>query len=141
MRESNRKGTSLGRTGSWAMDARTVAIDPKDLESGIEALSSAGQAFRLTLFEKGAYYALIVSVYITAWAMTAVSLLVIFEDKLNVSGVLTQQLGAAAAVVSIWGLILSIVALGLNIPLAAKLYRERARLKEVGLASLSKSLW
>jgi hypothetical protein len=37
--------------------------------------------------------------------------------------------------------VIGTVSLALNVPLARKLYRERARLKELGVSSLSKSLW
>jgi hypothetical protein len=50
-------------------------IDSKDLEGGIEALSSAVRAFRLTPFERGAYHALMVSVYVTTWAAMALLVL------------------------------------------------------------------
>jgi hypothetical protein len=44
-------------------------------------------------------------------------------------------------IVVVLGTLLAAMALVINIPLASKLYRERAQLKELGLASLSKSLW
>jgi hypothetical protein len=119
------------------MDARTVAIDPKDLESGIEALSSAGQAFQLTRFERGAYYLLTVSVDVTAWSVIALVLLS-FLPASWMGGYNPAFIGGGLVVV---GTLLAAMALVINIPLASKLYRERARLKELGLASLSKSLW
>jgi hypothetical protein len=120
------------------MDARTVAIDSKDLESGIEALSSAGRAFRLTLFEKCAYYALMASVYVTGWSFVAVIFLAIIDTLFEWN---VTVLGEAAAGIVFLGAGFAIVALALNMPLAYKLYRERALLKQLGLASLSKSLW
>jgi hypothetical protein len=119
------------------MNARTVAIDPKDLERGIEALSSAGQAFRLTRFERGAYYLLKVSVDVTVWSFIALSLL----SWLPVTWVGGYDISAITGAVVVYGTLLAAIALVINIPLASKLYRERARLKELGLASLSKSLW
>jgi hypothetical protein len=51
------------------------------------------------------------------------------------------EIGGIMGAVLFSGTSLAAIALVINIPLAAKLYRERARLKELGLASLSKSLW
>jgi hypothetical protein len=51
------------------------------------------------------------------------------------------DIGEIMGAVLVFGTSLAVIALVINIPLAAKLYRERARLKELGLASLSKSLW
>jgi hypothetical protein len=120
------------------MDARTVAIDPKNLESGIEALSSAAQAFRLTRFERGAYYLLKVSVDVTVWTWIVGFALFFLE---TVTGIRPEDVGFIMGGVLVFGTIIAAIALVVNIPLAAKLYRERARLKELGLASLSKSLW
>jgi hypothetical protein len=119
------------------MDARTVAIDPKDLESGIEALSSAGQAFQLTRFEKGAYYLLTVSVDVTVWSFIALALLSLLPESW-MGGYDPASIGGFLVVL---GTLFAAIALVINIPLASKLYRERAQLKELGLASLSKSLW
>jgi len=119
------------------MDARTVAIDPKDLESGIEALSSAGQAFQLTPFERSAYYLLTVSVDVTVWSFIALVLLSFLPESW-MGGYNAAFIGG---VVVAFGTLLAAMALVINIPLASKLYRERARLKELGLTSLSKSLW
>src|SRR5262245_36525711 len=119
------------------MDSRTIALDSKDLEGGIEALSSAARAFRLTRFERAVYHGLMVSVYFTAWVwITGVSLGV-FEDFVDVS----RETSLLIGLIFSGGVLVAIVALVLNIPLAARLYRERRRLKELGLASLSKSLW
>lgn len=112
-------------------------IDAKDLEGGIEALSSAVRAFRLTPFERGAYHALMVSVYVTTWA--AMTLLVL--GALAGSEGNSEEVALIGGNVIVGGGCLATVALVLNIPLASKLYRERGRLKELGLASLSKSLW
>jgi len=106
------------------MATRTIELDQKNLEAGIQALSSAAQAFRLTPFERRAYRALMVSVDVAAWSFVAY----IFISEL-------------ASVTFAFAVVVGIVSLGLNIPLLRKLYRERARLKELGLSSLSKSLW
>jgi hypothetical protein len=123
------------------MDARTVAIDSKGLESGIEALSSAAQAFRLTRFETAAYYLLTVSVDVTVWSVVTLFVLAIVVEFLPVPEGTAYQIGQVSGAVLSYGTVLAAIALLINIPLAAKLYRKRARLKEVGLASLSKSLW
>jgi len=120
------------------MDARTVAIDSKNLEGGIAALSNAGRTFRLTWFEKGAYYLLRISVDVTVWTWIVGFVLILLED---VTGIRAYDVGFFMGIVLFVGTSLAAIALVINIPLAAKLYRERARLKELGLASLSKSLW
>jgi hypothetical protein len=120
-----------------AMATRTVAVSTNQLDTAIEALSSAGRAFRLTRFESAAYHALMVSVYVAAWSWVALLFLGMLAD----SGYNVEELGTIGGVVVACAVILATIALVLNIPLAARLYRERARLKELGLASLSKSLW
>jgi len=47
----------------------------------------------------------------------------------------------ASMVAFVFAVIVGIVSLALNIPLVRKLYRERVRLKKLGLTSLSESLW
>jgi len=42
---------------------------------------------------------------------------------------------------TVLGILVGIVSLALNIPLLRKVFRERARLKKLGLSSLSRSLW
>jgi hypothetical protein len=129
------------------MDSRTIALDSKDLEGGIEALSSAARAFRLTRFERAAYYTLVVSVYVTAWlsitiflGIAAVVLFLGLAFTVDEEGNFIKAIVIMSTVNQLI-LCLAIVALVLNIPLASRLYRERGRLKELGLVSLSKSLW
>jgi hypothetical protein len=119
------------------MDNRTIALDSKNLEGGIEALSSAARAFRLTPFERVVYHALIVSVYVTAWGW----IVLLFLGLLAGRGANVEEVGEIGGIVVFCSACLTTVALVLNIPLASRLYRERERLKELGLASLSKSLW
>ena len=78
-----------------------------------------------------------VSVYVTTWA--AMALLVL--GALAGSEGNSEEVALIGGNVIVGGGCLATVALVLNIPLASKLYRERGRLKERGLASLSKSLW
>jgi hypothetical protein len=119
------------------MDNRTIALDSKDLEGGIEALSSATRAFRLKPFERSVYHALMVSVYVTAWGWIILLLLGLLKEY----GFNVEWAGQTGGLLVFLGAFLTTVALLLNIPLAARLYRERGRLRELGLASLSKSLW
>ena len=137
--------------------ARTIALDSKTLEGGIEALTSAARAFQLTPFERGAHRALIVSVDV------AVGSLVAFVALIAITTIIAAPPGAAATAQPIhltpvqeafvlaplvasmvafaFASVVGIVSLALNIPLLRKLYRERARLKKLGLSSLSESLW
>src|SRR5262249_48507936 len=134
------------------MTTRTIALDSKDLEGGIEALSSAARAFQVTPFERGAHRALMVSVDIAVWgfvafvALTAI-IAVIAARGLNPNDLTPVQQAlvfaplVASMVAFVFAVIVGIVSLALNIPLVRKLYLERARLKKLGLTSLSESLW
>jgi hypothetical protein len=108
------------------MTTRTVPLDSKNLASGIEALSSAAQAFRLTRFETAAYDTLMLSVAVTGWSLIGL----IFPPGLAVLGVadvVWRGVGVALLTAVLYGASLGTVALALNIPLACRLYRERAR--------------
>jgi hypothetical protein len=145
------------------MDTRTVTISSKEIDSAIEVLSSAGQEFQLTRFERFAYRALMVS----ADVAVACVVLGIPCDVLTggLEGHLWDPLGArdaagemlpleqvspAAFFVLMLNLLFSlifvaaslvaIVSLVLNIPLFRKAGRESARLRELGLSSFSHSL-
>src|SRR5262249_52706339 len=136
------------------MGTRTIALDSKNLEGGIEALSSASRPFQLTSFERLAYRALMVSVDVAAWGwvlswMFSIIFFILMPDKqptelTSVSAFIFAMSGFAmlgALAVSMFAAVVATVFLALNFPLIRKLYRERARLKELGLSSLSKSLW
>jgi hypothetical protein len=117
------------------MATRTIALDSKHLEGGIEALSSASRAFQLTPFERGAYRALMVSVDVAVWSFVVFIILIVGIP--NDTFVFAPLVVVAFA----FAVIVGIVSLALNIPLVRKLYRERERLKKLGLTSLSESLW
>jgi hypothetical protein len=127
------------------MDTRTIALDSKNLEGGIEALSSAARAFQLTPFERGAYRALMVSVDVAAWSLVvliAMIFILVLEKGLTPDQETLFVIAIFASVVAFpFAFVVGTVSLALNIPLIRKLYRERARLKELGLSSLSNSLW
>src|SRR6516225_9135192 len=72
------------------MDYRTITLDSKTLEGGIEALTSAARAFQLTPFERGAHRALIVSVDV------AVGSLVAFVALIAITTIIAAPPGAAA---------------------------------------------
>jgi hypothetical protein len=116
------------------MDTRTIELDPKNLEGGIEALSSAAQAFQLTPFERFSYRALIVSVDVAMASLVAlITILIADPDNAPVVGVICIVFAVCVLVATVF--------LVLNTPLFRKAFRERAKLKELGLASLSESLW
>ena len=86
-----------------------------------------------------------VSVDVAAWSFLAgiATTFIVVARDLNPDDLTPVQ---AVFVFAPWvafpfAVIVGIVSLALNIPLLRKLYRERARLKELGLSSLSKSLW
>jgi hypothetical protein len=132
------------------MATRTIALDSKNLEGGIESLSSAARAFQLTPFERGAHRALMVSADVAVWSFLVLIAMISIvvargpEDPKDLTPV--QQAFvfaplAASMLAFTFAVVVGIVSLALNIPLLRKLYRERARLKELGLSSLSESLW
>jgi hypothetical protein len=134
------------------MDTRTIALDSKNLEGGIEALSSAARAFQLTPFERGAHRALMVSVDVAVWSFVAfvalTAIIVILaargldpKDLTPVQAAFVFAPLAASMVAFAFAFVVGTVSLALNIPLLRKFYRERARLKKLGLSSLSESLW
>jgi hypothetical protein len=128
------------------MATRTIALDSKNLEGGIEALSSAARTFQLTPFEKLAYRALMVSVDVAVWSLLALIAMTPFprllpKDLTPVQAALVFALLNASMVAFAFAFVVGTVSLALNLPLVRKLYRERARLKELGLSSLSESLW
>jgi hypothetical protein len=120
-----------------------IALSSNELERTIEVLSSAAQALRLTRFERFSYLAIIVSVDLIAASVIALfsqgvleSVVELFSKKES-SATLTSILSAILSV----SIFVGIVSLALNIPLFRKVFRERARLKTLGLSSLSRSLW
>jgi hypothetical protein len=127
------------------MASRTIALDSKHLEGGIEALSSASRAFQLTPFERRAYRALMVSVDVAAWSLLA-SIATFFIFRPGQKDLTPVQLAffiasMVAFIAFILAFVVGTISLVLNFPLVRKLYRERERLKELGLSFLSKSLW
>jgi hypothetical protein len=118
------------------MATRTVALASKELQGGIEALSSAARAFQMTPFERGAYRTLMVSVDVAAlsWALLWTLQFTPISKEFGFA-----KLGAL--IVFIFAVVVGIASLALNIPLLVKFYRETTRLKKLGLSSLSKSLW
>jgi hypothetical protein len=126
------------------MDTRTIALDQKDLEAGIEALLSAAQALQLTRFERLSYRALMLSadVFIASSVAISVTMPMFIAFSGGATGRSTLSWAVAVfSLVFIVSILVGMVSLALNIPLFRKASRERARLKELGLDSLSQSLW
>jgi hypothetical protein len=128
------------RTPAIAMDTRTTELSPQDLEGNIAVLSSAAQALQLTRFEKISYRALMVSAYVITGS---VAFQMIFGLVLGLlgKGELLSKWASPMALEFHASVLLGILSLALNIPLFIKAFRERARLKKLGLGSLSESLW
>jgi len=111
------------------MDTRTIELDQNDLDKSIEVLSSA-KTLQLTRFQRLSYRALIVSLDVVATCYIALEVMLVFVQRppfLNT--------------IILLALLVGMVAFVLNIPLLLRAFRERARLKKLGLSSLSKSLW
>ena len=112
------------------MATRTIELDRTDLDKSIEVLSSA-KTLQLTRFQRFSYRALIVSSDVAVICYLALVLVP------GAAFILNRLLLAIVLLAAFVG----IVALLLNIPLFLRAFRERARLKKLGLSSLSKSLW
>jgi hypothetical protein len=138
---------------------RNIALDPKDLEDVIAVLSNAEKAYQLTRFERWLYRGLVVSadvavvsffasqllfpIFVSLFPLfpqpngagylaTGLALTVLFVALLMTLGVSVAAFGVSTQI--------GIVMLGLNVPLFRRAFRESARLKELGLSSLSKSV-
>jgi hypothetical protein len=121
------------------MVTRTIELDRNDLDKSIEVLSSAAQALRLTRFERLSYQALIVSVdWIAVGVFTALGMGIV---EAIIHRELLPDFSNLFGLIWITGMAIGIVALALNIPLFRRVFRERARLKRLGLSALSRSLW
>jgi hypothetical protein len=115
------------------MTAQTIPLSSIELEGAIEALSRAGQMFRLTRFEKGTYLGLLISADVAAAGLVLALLCWFAFHDLIISGLLLLVVVVTTAV--------GVILLALNIPLFRKVFRERKSLKERGLTALSQSLW
>jgi len=127
------------------MATRTVDLERKDLDKSIAALSSAAQAFQLTRFERLSYRALMLSVDVFAVSLLVLifSLLILFSGIIHSSLVwsLGWWVSAVSTLFFFVSMLVAIVSLFLNMPLFVRVFRQRARLKKLGLSSLSRSLW
>jgi hypothetical protein len=115
------------------MATRTIELDRNDLDKSIEVLSTAAEGLRLTRFERLSYQALIASV---DWIAACVFILA----GNGVAG-FSAQWNSVFGSLLIVGVFVGLFSLALNIQLFRRVFRERARLKKLGLSSLSRSLW
>jgi hypothetical protein len=141
-----------------------VKIEREELDKSIEVLSSAAQAPRLTRFETLSYRALMISVDAALVSFVALIILALFFPALAFFPYLVflfpdldllvfphepykePPSWILAAAVFIWvcislSILIGLISVALNIPLFIKVFRESARLKRLGLSSLSSSLW
>jgi hypothetical protein len=129
-----------------AKATQTVSLSSTELESAIGVLSSV-QALQLTRFERLSYRALVVSVDLSFLSFVAAIFfgILVFPLKDPESMTFSQNAPFALYLVSFVvfavSTLVGAVSLVLNIPLFRKALRERARLKQLGLSSLSQSLW
>ena len=121
------------------MATRTIDLDRNDLDKSIEVLSSA-KTLQPTRFQRLSYRALIISVDVAAICYLAYWVNDIFNhyDPDNPD---VRPIVVAPLLIAFMAILVALVALALNIPLFLRAFRERTRLKELGLSSLTKSLW
>jgi hypothetical protein len=117
---------------------RTVELDQGDLTAGVATLASASQALQLTSF---------VAIILMFLLDALIAFLGVAPHGPPSMGIGPQFQLSAMDVAELLGLFLlppffvvGLVSLALNIPLLLKASRERARLKALGLGSLSESL-
>jgi hypothetical protein len=119
---------------------RTISLSSKELDSAIEVLSSASRLLQLTGFQEFSYRALSLSGDVAI--VSCIGWMTIFSLRFAVPGNETVSMAMVfCAVVFLLSILSGTVSLALNIPLIRKASRERKRLQQLGLNSLSKSLW
>lgn len=126
------------------MSTRTVPISSRELDSAIEVLASAGQALRLSRFERFSYRTLVISADVALASMIgfiAVVIAYVIAEDLASDPWLVFLIAAVLLVVLLVSVPVAIISLLLNIPLFRMALRERARLKAHGLSSLANFLW
>jgi hypothetical protein len=123
-----------------------VALSPNEFERTIEVLSNAGQTLQLTRFERFSYRALLLSV--DALLVSFIVYIFLLYAGAPVGEDSSKQLGPWLSVLvdvplAVLGLsvVVGLVSLALNIPLLLRTFREARKLKQLGLGSLSISLW
>jgi hypothetical protein len=122
----------------FGFEAMAIALSPNELERIIEVLSSAGQALQLTRSERITYRTLLISVDVALASFLGFIPAAIFAWHSEGASVVALAILAFVFMVSV---LVGIVSLALNIPLLLKTFREGRRLKQLGLNSLSTSLW
>jgi hypothetical protein len=139
------------------MVARSVPLSSNDLDSAIDVLASAGQALKPTRRERWSYRALMISADV---AMASIGIQfpigvvagmllapepnddpLKFVDRLFASSDILAAFLYTAIAVSAVAVVVGIVSLALNVPLFREAQRNRAKLEERGLSSLSRVLW
>jgi hypothetical protein len=116
-----------------------VTVSSNQLDTAIEVLSSAASELQLTRFERISYRALMVSTDVCMASFVVFAAIVTLWDRPGESDYAVILM--LIALVYPVSLLVAIVSLTLNIPLLRKTFRERAKLEELGLSSLSRSLW
>jgi hypothetical protein len=125
------------------MMSRTIDLDRNDLDKSIDVLTSAAQALHLTRFESLSYHALMFSVdAATAVGAAFILVAIIFNYFLSPSNSDRWEfVGTVFGVIIVCSIFVGLMSLVLSIPLFVRVFRERRRLRKLGLTSLSKSLW
>ena len=127
------------------MGDSSIEVNPKNLEAEIEVLSRAVREFQLTRIERISYRSLMFSVDIGIVSFVLIILLFTLYAALSPESDIGGNYILPILIIVLFNMIISIfigvLCLILNIPLLIKTFREKAKIKELGLNSLSKSLW
>jgi hypothetical protein len=115
---------------------QTIELGPKDLEEKISVLFRAAEALQLTRYERYSYRALIVSVYLITGSFISQFIYSLFIDP-----IIYYKWFWPLVLEFHMTVFLGLLSLGLNAPLFFKVFHEKARLKELGIDSLTESLW
>jgi hypothetical protein len=121
-----------------------IALSSNELERTIGVLSSAAQTLQLTRFERLSYLALMLSADVATVSLIVsipLSSLKLSYRDLSPAPIFVSASFTVFTLLFALSIFIGTVSLILTIPLFVKVMREQARLKTLGLSSLSKSLW
>jgi hypothetical protein len=135
-------GEVMDNVGQEKVD-RGYALDPERLDGAIEVLKRAAESSRLTRHERLAHRVLSLSSYLSSGALILFIIALPLRLFLPATA-LTKWSGVlfdVPALLLVLAAVVGVLSLVLSLPLFLKSIRDRAKLKRLGLVTLSKSLW